>query len=229
MKKIGFAIAGTVMGLIMPAQLALADGDHLPPLAALTAEWWQWAFSIPAGQNPQTDPTGQDCMIGQRGDVWFLAGVFGGGSATRACSVPEGATLFFPLINSVFFNSPDCGQNGQNFTVRELRKLVKPSIDAAQNLSIELDSTNVRKNTLKRIQSNPFAVWFPQSNIYGPDACGPGQPLPAGIYSPTVDDGYYASIPPLERGPHTLQFHAESGSFLQDVTYNLTVVPISTK
>ena len=54
-------------------------------------------------------------------------------------------------------------------------------------------------------------------------------PLPAGIYSPSMDDGYYVLLPALKVGPHTLQFHAKSGSFVQDVTYNLTVVPVSLK
>ena len=53
--------------------------------------------------------------------------------------------------------------------------------------------------------------------------------LPAGIYSPSMDDGYHVLLSPLKAGPHTLQFHAESGTFSQDVTYNLTVVPVSLK
>jgi hypothetical protein len=47
MKKIGFAMIGTVMGLMMPAQLAFADVDQLPPLPALTAQWMQWPCRYP--------------------------------------------------------------------------------------------------------------------------------------------------------------------------------------
>lgn len=225
-----------VVSGLMPVQMAVADSGSPPPgsLPALTAEWWQWAVSIPdvpEAQNPTSDTTGASCMVGQRGSIWFLAGVgvFSGGMATRSCSVPENTTLFFPVINSVFFNTPDCGQNGQSFTVKELRQMVKSSIDNSQNRSVQVDGTNIKKTLLNRIQSEPFAAAFPAENVFGPDACAPGQPLPAGIYSPSVDDGYYASIPPLEPGQHTLHFHAESGTFSQDVTYNLTVVPVSLK
>ena len=40
---------------------------------------------------------------------------------------------------------------------------------------------------------------------------------------------YYIDLPPLTVGKHTLQFHAENtgAGFVLDVTYNLTVVPVS--
>jgi hypothetical protein len=228
MKKITAILIGVTIGLVLP-MLAFADSNSSPPLSALTGQWWGWALSIPTGQNPQLDPTGQDCMVGQRGELWFLAGVFGGGTATRACSVPENKTLFFPVINSVNFNTPDCGQGGENFDVRKLISLITPSIDAAQNLSVTVDGKPLHKKQLQRVLSVPFPTAIPADNVFGSDACGTGVPLPAGIYSPSMDDGYYVLLPALKVGPHTLQFHAESGAFLQDVTYNLTVVPVSLK
>ena len=97
-----FAIAMIVMGVMVPMKVASSQG--LPPgqLPTLTGEWWQWAMSIPTSVNPLLDTTGERCMIGQRGSIWFLTGVNGGGSATLICSVPEDAALFFPVINSFF-------------------------------------------------------------------------------------------------------------------------------
>src|SRR6202043_2144227 len=95
------AIIGIGLALMMPICTALAES-----LEQLTAEWWQWALSIPTSINPQLDTTGGNCMVGQRGSVWFLAGIFGGGSATRTCAVPEGTVLFFPVINTVNINTP---------------------------------------------------------------------------------------------------------------------------
>ncbi|MCI0350370.1 MAG: hypothetical protein L0Z53_13175, partial [Acidobacteriales bacterium] len=69
------------------------------------AAWWTWALAIPKAQNPILDPTGEFCHIGQEGPVWFLAGNFGGES-TRACTVPVGKALFFPLFNQVL-NAPE--------------------------------------------------------------------------------------------------------------------------
>src|SRR5437016_1632482 len=99
MKRSGtaFSAIGAVFGLVFPMNLALADTKQLPPLPMLTAEWWQWALSIPNDENPllELDTKTQKCIVGQRGDVWFLAGTFSGSPATRACTVPANATLFF--------------------------------------------------------------------------------------------------------------------------------------
>jgi hypothetical protein len=69
---------------------------------------------------------------------------------------------------------------------------------------------------------------LPVDSLFAP-FCAP--PLQAGIYSPAVDEGLYVRLNPLAVGQHTLQFHAENASqaFGQDVTYNLTVVPVVTK
>ena len=54
MTKTTAAIVGALIGLILPIQLAFADGGAAPgPLSELTGEWWQWAQSIPFDQNPQ--------------------------------------------------------------------------------------------------------------------------------------------------------------------------------
>jgi hypothetical protein len=56
-------------------------------------------------------------MVGQRGPVWLLAGTFSGGSATRSCSIPQGEWLFFPVVNYVNFNTPNCNQGPGNLSV----------------------------------------------------------------------------------------------------------------
>jgi hypothetical protein len=132
------------------------------------------------------------------------------------------------VINSLFFNTPNCGQGGKNLSVAQLRALVKPPIDGVRNLSVTVDGKDMT-NLLQRVQSVPFVTAVPQDNIFGPDACNRGVPLPAGIYSPSVDDGYYVALAPLKPGQHTIHFHAErpAGVTQQDVTYVLTVVPVS--
>jgi len=224
-------ITGIMIGLMMPAKMAFADPDGLPPgqLPTFTALWWEWVLSIPTPANPTVDDSGANCMVGQRDFVWFLAGVNGGGSATLACSVPADKTLFFPVINSLWINTPDCGQDGRNYTVKFMRTLVKPFIDAVQNLSVTVDGKDVKKTLLRRIQSDPFVTALPADNIFGPDACAKGVPLPAGIYSPSVDDGFYVALSPLSPGRHTIHFHADSGSLTEDVTYNLKIVPVLLK
>ena len=67
----------------MPMKRVLADADE-DSFKKLSAEWWQWALSIPASVNPQRDGTGENAFVGQRGSVWFLAGSFSGGTVVRS-------------------------------------------------------------------------------------------------------------------------------------------------
>jgi hypothetical protein len=181
------------------------------------------------------DTTGESCMIGQRGSIWFLGGVNGGGSAERTCSVPEGLPLFFPVINAIFANSPNvCGQDSNNISVKDMRAAIKPFIDGAQNLSVTVDGQDVKKTLLRRVQSDPFEVALPEDNLFV-SPCSTQKPpgSPAGIYSPAVDEGYYVALPPLPVLPsgrtHTIHWHVESGMFMENVTYHLTIVPVLSK
>ena len=84
------------LGFALAAQTnpASAESDGLK---SLSAQWWQWALSIPSSENPLLDTTGEKCMVGQRGSTWFLAGLFGGGAPViRTCTVPDNVNLFFP-------------------------------------------------------------------------------------------------------------------------------------
>ena len=222
-------IVGALVALTMPAQMAFAGGeDASTPLPVLTAEWWQWEISIPSDHNPQLDTTGEDCMVGQRGLVWFLAGVGAGGPATRTCSVPEGNTLFFPVINYVNINAPNvCGQGPENMTVKEMRASSKAFIDPVTNVKVQVDDHKDVK--ARRVQSQVFEVAIPGDNVFNAPCGGPGT-VPAGIYSPAVDDGYYVILEPLKPGKHTIHFQAEQPSQPKtDVIYDLTVIPVLLK
>ena len=238
------AIVGIGFALNMPINRAFADADsekwvfegseffnqlnaewQRRALSILSAEWWQWALSIPTSVTP---PVGtHECMVGQRGPVWFLAGLFGDGTVIRTCSVPDGKALFFPVINFVNINTPNlAGQGPENLPVSTLRAQAAEFIDGATNLSVTVDGVTI--TNLRRIRSRVFEVALPEDNVFG---------APTGIYSPAVDDGIYVLLHPLPAGSdHTLHFHAERppGTFnskevIQDVTYKLTIVPVSQK
>jgi hypothetical protein len=137
-------------------------------------------------------------------------------------------SLFFPVVNSVNINTPGvCGQEGSP-TVSQLQALSAAFIDKATQLSVTLDGVAV--SIPPPIQSEVFAVALPEDNVFDSPCAGLGG-VPAGIYSPAVDDGFYVLLDPLSVGNHSLHFHAKNGSqkFEQDVTYNLTVVPVVLK
>lgn len=210
------------LGLILPSSAAFADDDQF---SVMTAQWWQAMLSVPPGVNPAVDTTGANCMLGQRGPVWLLAGTFSGGSAVRSCSIPQGAWLFFPVVNFVNFNTPNCNQGPGNLSVDTLRSQIVSIVDAATNLSVTLDGRPVRE--IVRVKSVPFAVTLPVDNIFGPNACGAGIGL-SGVFSPAIDDGFYSLLPPLSSGKHTLHIYGQmpAAAVTVDVTYNLTIVPV---
>lgn len=208
------AAAAALCTSLCPAAWAEVDAAHRG------GEWWQWALSIPAPVNPLMDATGQNCMVGQRGATWYLAGSFLGGAATRSCTVPQGVTLYFPVANYVFFDSPGiCGQ-GASFSVAEMRAIAAAAIDPLTQVSATIDGKAVRP--LRRIKSKVFATVLPADNVFLP-FCGGAGTVPAGVYSRSVDDGYYGMVEHLSVGPHTLQISVPEWGL--DVVYTLTVVP----
>ena len=205
-----------------------ATGAEFESLEKLSARWWQWALSIPTSENPLLDATGGKGVVGQRGSVWFLAGVFNGGMATRTFSVPADKVLFFPVANSFNINTPNvCGQDSNNISAADLRTFSAASIDGITSKSVKVDGQPVAN--IPRIQSIVFAVVLPEENVFDAPCIAAGlKNVPAGIYSPAVDDGFYVKLGPLQAGPHTVRFSARNKSqIVQDVTYNLTVVPVS--
>ena len=221
--------------LIASLALAFALAAHANPtsaesegLKALSAQWWQWALSIPSAQNPLFDTTGEKCMVGQRGSTWFLAGLFGGGAPViRNCTVPDNVNLFLPVVNSVNLNSPNiCGQGPVDISVADLRAGAAPFIDGSINLLVEVDGKPIKH--LRRVQSKVFAAALPEDNIFDPPCASLGG-VPVGIFSPVIDDGVYAHLGSLKAGSHTLHIHAEnpSAGFVLEVTYNLNVTHVS--
>jgi hypothetical protein len=226
-------VVAVVLGMTLTAltvSSVMAQNNPQPKVIVspgLSAQWWEWAISIPTSQNPMLDATGVDCVVGQRGSVWFLAGTFfpAPANATRKCFLPEGKALFFPVVNSVDINAPNvCGQGPGNLSAKELRAVVASYIDGITSISVQLDGEAI---DAQRIKSAVFAVAMPKHNLFVQPCNGDS---PAGVYSPGVDDGYYVALDPLPSGTHALHFQAQyQGVTAQDITYNLIVVPVLRK
>src|SRR5213592_4117053 len=99
-RRMAMTIIGTLCGIITLASSRPSEAGS-SDYRQLAAEWWKWAYSVPCTAalcpNPVIDTTGDFAAVGQHGDVWFLAGAFGG-TVTRHASVPEGSPLFFPVV-----------------------------------------------------------------------------------------------------------------------------------
>ena len=190
-----------------------------------SAAWWQWASSIPASSNPILDQTGQNAALNQSGDVWFLAGNFGG-TSVRTVTVPSGKALLFPILNQIYLGFPCDGRNlpgceiDQAFErandIASLLSFITPTMDGAA-LACEIDGVPVRNLPAYRLESSAiYSVNMVDENIFA---------LPAGPYHPCVDTGYYLMLAPLKTGQHTVHFTGANAdnSFGLDVTYHLTV------
>jgi len=174
------------------------------------AAWWQWAYRIPADENPVVDTTGENSDEGQDGPVWFLAGNFGG-TTVREVFVPEDKSLFFPILNQNWVQFP----TDPPLTIPELRPIIRPYMDNA-TLFCEIDGKAVKNLSSYREESVVFTTTVPDGSLL---------PLPAGDYAPCVDDGYYLMLDPLKKGQHTIHFTGTNGdhSFSLDVTYHINV------
>ena len=223
-RKACYLLATMVLGLGLTMQPTLASAES-GGFSRLSAQWWQWALSIPTSNNPLLDTTGEKCMVGQRGPTWFLAGVFGGASTPiiRTCTLPDNVSLFFPVVNTVNFNSPNiCGFGPDDQSVAVLRRDAAPFIEGSINLLVEVDGNRVKH--LRRVQSKVFALTLPEDNLFDAFCAVPG-----GVYSPSIDDGVYVHLGALKPGAHVVHIHAENASaaFFLDVTYMLTVEHVS--
>jgi hypothetical protein len=195
------------------AQTPEQPRPHGQSYPAWAADWWVWALSQPVTTNPVLDTTGEHCEVAQQGNVWFLAGTFSSGSVTRDCTVPAGTALLIPVINSFYCALAEDPPEQQ--TEEYVRAQVAFVEDTASGLSLTVDGRTVRRLTYE--ESEIFSVVLPADNLFG---------LPAGtVANPCADAGYYALVPPLSVGEHTVRIQGTLGTFMVDVTYHLTVAP----
>jgi hypothetical protein len=226
MKKLNPVLAALALSASCAAMPLIAHASDDDDWSALSAQWWQWALSIPAASNPVADADGAYCMVGQRGPIWFLAGTSTSTPTVRTCTVPANSPLFFPVINSAFVDTPDCGQEGKSYSVEEMRAILDPILDGASGIEATLDNRPIK--SVRRVKSKVFAAVFPANSLW--DAPGTSCLVPGRIYSPSVDDGYYVRLRGLSEGQHHLTFRGmNADGFSIDIVYTLNAVKVISK
>lgn len=233
-------VVGIALGLMVLTTTAFARNPNpgvLPPNSHAfgntyeewSAAWWQWVLSIPADDNPLLDQTGEKCNIGQSGKVFFLVGTAppAPSAATRACTIPAGKAIFFPIINiENDFPCPDPnfkpapGQSLEDF----LTEGAKAVIDHVTELEVEIDGVAL-KNLFDYRATSPLFTFTGDPSLIIIDPCITGSPQPA------VSDGYWIMLTPLPPGQHEIHFRGvenfpESNfTFETEVTYHIIVAP----
>jgi hypothetical protein len=235
------AVRTAVSALLLVAVLSMtatllsaqADPGIAPPnsrplgksYAEWGAAWWQWLFSLPALDplHPILSSGNVDCSYGQQGQVWFLVGTFAEGDTARACTVPTGTRLFFPIFNGWADNVAE----PVPFTVAELIGRAA-SFAQAGTLHASIDGVPVQNPFAYRAAYAPFGYTVPAADNLlrwlGADA--PGTHWPSTFIFPAASDGYWLMVEPLSPGTHTINFGGTSASgFEINITYAITVAP----
>jgi hypothetical protein len=224
------AVKGRMMVVALSAVLALAVAMPVAfgqagqgstghgQTGELAAAWWRWAGSKPVPKNPLLgEYSGGPKCNGRpvsdtpgEADWWFLAGTIDGSEVERACTVPAGRRLFFPVANIAFLITEPGEDEG------DARAFVNGFVDGVlTDPDLSVSVTVDGKEVLRRADSPLFTASLPEDNVFG---------LEAGEYE-GVADGLWAKAPPLAKGKHTVRFElsAPTRDFEQDNTYRLTV------
>lgn len=239
MSKVTKSLAVTVclaLGLALASQSVWAQNKHGNTYSAWAESWWTFVLEtpvlLPSGSHPAFDVGNVDCSIGQDGHVWFLLETIGftaGAQIQRACSVPTGTALFFPLYNTLFFNfasdpplTPQFCADSARSDVESLGKVTFTAL---------LDGKPIQKNAIQFEQSSIFAVEMPVPTVTETNLLAffgfsetdfPGWVAPA-----NCDWGWYGYVEPMSVGHHVLEWKFDSSALgpLYDMRYDLTVVP----
>lgn len=211
------SIALLVFGQAAAAQSTNSTIQPQKASPALAEQWWQWAMSSPRQSSPVSDATGESCTTGQSGEVWFLAGGFGSSKIKRKCTIPAGRSLFFPLINMVYWPTPE---RVGVFTCERAKELSALNNDTAIDLFAEIDGKAL--DGLKQFRVASQSCFDVFSRV-------PSAQKPYKAY-PSATDGYWLLVRPLPPGRHSIKFggrynrtSADYGRMVQDIEYELLV------
>lgn len=201
---LGLIFVPTVYASAAPSTVSTKTKLYGSTSEEWAANWWQWVLSIPAESNPLLGAT--DCTVDQSRKVWYLVGVNG----EINCNLPSGKALFLPIVNFGCFEVEEafdefCKDGDGEY-------VSKAPVDLATNLHLIIDGAEITNFADFRVESHLFEVTLPEGNPFAP----------AGTYK-AVEDGYYAMIPHLSKGEHTINFGGEVSGISVDATYNVIV------
>lgn len=205
---------GTGLLLLLCAGAVGCDDDPFVEQAGPASErayeraaigWTRWALAQPHSTgSPISDPTGERCDVGQSGDIWYLAGTFGG-PVDRSCDVPADKRLFFPLVNRWGIFAKDFYASEQEF-IDFMTEYFAAHRAATCDLVLRLDGEDLVSDDLEELDEamyvdvlEPFEVDIDADNwatMYGFE----------GGKTPMLTDGHFAMLRPLAPGVHTLEF-----------------------
>lgn len=178
--------------------------------------YWQLFYSIPKSQNPlydngpQLNTSGQDPSTG----LVYLPGNMGG-KTEKSGNLPEGVSLFIPIINMVESIAEIKGTKGNEATISDLDEITKADQDSVTECHVNINGSGMYKEDLEqyRIHTEPFPVTIPSEGIFD-SVEGP---------STAVADGYFIMTKPLSPGTYNIEFSGALKDFQTENYYHLTI------
>jgi hypothetical protein len=182
------------------------------PLSELCAEYWQWIYSIPKGQNPLD--TGQ--VSTDKEEFICLPCTGGGEDCSRKYNVSEqdaNKDILVPVF-TVTWSTAEAQE-------QQLLALAREDVRDAQELVISVDGKTL---TPEYVETRPFDVQIPTNFRFdGPEYNNPSNIQP-GRYK-AISAGYWYRLKPLPKGEHVVRFGGtgHDNFFHTKVQYTLNI------
>ena len=172
--------------------------------AEWSAEWWQWALSLPLDEHPLTDTA--DCNTGQSGDVWFLGGSLNTTEAVRKCKIPFGKAILIPILNA------ECSDlEGEGNTEERLGTCASAYFDKmtdvpkAPDMDFFVEVTSMYMTVDGKTLTENLSKYRTQSPLYPVKPVANGQ-LGTDEEGIMVAAGYYILLEPPPVGRYIVSF-----------------------
>jgi hypothetical protein len=219
----GIILSALLISMVYVPTSAVSKNPQTFPSSAskaLSAKWWQWAFSFNSKESPLSDSTGARCDKGDLGRVFFLAGTAGlsSGTAVRDCTISSKQAILFPVANAACILGHPCTFSTVT-NLQQLKDEVIRTADLIKNTEASLDGHSI---DISRVQSPFFKTTVVADNPFG-------EP-PESKAKTAFADGFWVLLKPLSIGDHELHFKGTFDlsslglpDFTTEVTYHLTV------
>ncbi len=175
-----------------------------------TGDWWKWALSFSAPNDPFGDPSGAKAGLHQKGPVFFV-GAPVNSVANGSFDVPGDE----PILVSVVDGELSQHEIGFDKTAAQVAQAASEQLDAV-DISLfhaSIDGQAVSNLALYREVSPVFHFVAAADNPIG---------VPQGKSGIAVADGYFIMLKPLGPGHHVLSFGGTVpafGTFAIDANY----------
>ena len=167
-------------------------------------------MQIPVVDNPSKDLIGKKADMCQPDEqVMFLCQTIESSPfPTRIISIPDGTSIFMPVINWLSVG----GIDGNDY--KELRRVAKEKIDVVKEMKFTLNDIVITKEIWDfRVSSRPFEINFPIDNVLHIE---PGT-------RKCISDGYWLFIKPTGLNSITSSGVCSTGETNIGVKYKINV------